>query len=62
MSLLYTITHPSRLHDVIFFKPLDTDDELLLAAAEDRKTSVYQLPGDSTVPKIIAEMIGHSNR
>ena len=40
MSLLHNIAHPSRLHDIKFYKRA-TGKEVLLAAAEDKKVSVY---------------------
>jgi protein MAK11 len=65
MALLHTITHPSRLHDVKFCKRANGQGELLLAGAEDKKLSVYQIPDDpesTDPPPIIAEMVGHTNR
>jgi protein MAK11 len=65
MSLLHTVTHPSRLHDVKFCQRVNGTGELLLAGAEDKKLSVYQIPEDhesTDPPTIIAEMVGHSNR
>ena len=63
MALLHTITHPSRLHDIKFCKRVEGDGELLLAGAEDKKLSVYDVPKDQTKPPtIIAEMVGHTNR
>ncbi|KAI0332690.1 WD40 repeat-like protein [Cubamyces sp. BRFM 1775] len=63
MELLHSITHPSRLHDIKFCKRVDGDGELLFAAGEDKKLSVYDVPQDHTqVPTVIAEMVGHGNR
>ena len=62
MDLLCSIKHPSRLHDVKFCKRVDGEGEMILAGAEDHKTTVYSIPKDTTNPIIIAEMIGHSNR
>jgi protein MAK11 len=63
LVLLHTITHPSRIHDVKFIRHPTTEDQLLLVAAEDKKLSVYVIPSDETErPRVIAEMIGHSNR
>ncbi|KDQ61940.1 hypothetical protein JAAARDRAFT_31433 [Jaapia argillacea MUCL 33604] len=68
MSLLHTITHPSRTHDLKFYLPPTGSDlgEVLLVAAEDKKVSVYDLPtkesGPEVEPKIVAEFVGHSNR
>ncbi|EJF64344.1 WD40 repeat-like protein [Dichomitus squalens LYAD-421 SS1] len=63
MALLHTIIHPSRLHDIKFCKRTEGEGELLLAGAEDKKLSVYDVPKDRTkLPSIIAEMVGHTNR
>jgi protein MAK11 len=62
MDLLFSIKHPSRLHDVTFCKRVNGEGEVLLAGGEDHKTTVYSIPRDATNPVIIAEMIGHSNR
>jgi len=34
----------------------------MLVGGEDHKTTVYSIPRDTTIPIIIADMIGHSNR
>ncbi|TCD68009.1 hypothetical protein EIP91_011620 [Steccherinum ochraceum] len=63
MTLLHTITHPSRIHDIKFHRRVDGEGEVLFVAAEDKKLSVYDVPSDrEKAPSIIAEMIGHSNR
>ncbi|KAH9851888.1 WD40 repeat-like protein [Lenzites betulinus] len=63
MELLHSITHPSRLHDIMFCKSVDGEGELLLAGGEDKKLSVYEVHKDHTkVPTIIADMVGHTNR
>jgi len=63
MTLVHTITHPSRLHDVCFCKRPSGGDELLLAAAEDKRLSVYEVSSDpEKLPKIVASMVGHDNR
>ena len=62
MDLLFSIKHPSRVHDVTFCKLVNGDGEVFLVGGEDHKTTVYSLPKDTTTPIIIAEMIGHSNR
>ena len=63
MELLHTITHPSRLHDIKFCKRVVGEGELLLAGAEDKKLTVYDIPQDRTKPPtVIAEMMGHTNR
>lgn len=61
--MLHTVTHPSRVHDVKFIKHPTTEEELLLVAGEDKKLSIYIIPSDpSQAPRIIAHMVGHSNR
>ncbi|GLB41620.1 putative WD domain, G-beta repeat [Lyophyllum shimeji] len=63
MDLVHTIQHPSRLHDVHFCKRVEGDGELLLAAAEDKHLSVYDIsPDPSKKPTIVALMTGHANR
>ncbi|KAF8347961.1 WD40-repeat-containing domain protein [Amanita rubescens] len=72
MTLLHNITHPSRLHDVKFASrpPSSSGGEgggkggdLLLAGAEDKKLTVYQVyPDPQTPPRVIAELIGHERR
>ncbi|KAI0730841.1 WD40-repeat-containing domain protein [Earliella scabrosa] len=63
MDLLHSITHTSRLHDIKFCKRVVGEGELLLAGAEDKKLSIYEVPKDRTKPPtIIAEMAGHANR
>ncbi|KAJ4476186.1 WD40-repeat-containing domain protein [Lentinula aciculospora] len=75
MSLLHSITHPSRLHDIKFYNRNNQEGQVLLASAEDKKISVYDflpLPNgtDSAEngkskkysPRIIAEIVGHENR
>lgn len=63
MVLLHTLHHPSRLHDVKFCRRVDGEGDLLLAAAEDKKVSVYDISKDTEkAPTIIAEMVGHTNR
>lgn len=63
MKLLQTITHRSRLHDIRFCKRVVGDGEVLFAAAEDKKLSVYEVSSDpEIIPKLVAELIGHENR
>ncbi|KAG5350265.1 p21-activated protein kinase-interacting protein 1-like [Termitomyces sp. T112] len=63
MEILHTINHPSRLHDLRFCKRVVGDGELLLATAEDKLVSVYDVSSDpQKAPKIIAAMTGHTNR
>jgi len=61
--MLHTVTHPSRIHDVRFIKHPKTGEQLLLVAAEDKKLSIYLiLSEESQAPRVIAHMVGHSNR
>lgn len=63
MTLLHTLIHPSRLHDIKFCRRVGGTGEVLLAAGEDKKLSIYDIPPEKErPPRIIAEMIGHSNR
>ncbi|KAG6918378.1 hypothetical protein DXG01_015030 [Tephrocybe rancida] len=63
MDLIHTIKHASRLHDVRFCKRVEGEGELLLAAAEDKLLSVYDIsPDPAQTPKIITVMTGHGNR
>jgi protein MAK11 len=63
MVLLHTINHPSRLQDVMFCKRVNGEGDVLLAGAEDKKLSIYDISSDpEKIPTIIAEMTGHSNR
>ncbi|PPQ98044.1 hypothetical protein CVT26_003039 [Gymnopilus dilepis] len=61
MDHLFTITHPSRIHDAKFCPRVDGEGELLLVAAEDKKLSVYDVPAEGA-PKLVAVMVGHQNR
>ncbi|KAJ3794223.1 WD40 repeat-like protein [Lentinula aff. detonsa] len=50
MSLLHSVKHPSRLHDIKFCKRAHQEGQVLLASAEDKKVSIYDfitLPGHS---------------
>ncbi|KAF9454373.1 WD40 repeat-like protein [Macrolepiota fuliginosa MF-IS2] len=63
MTLLHTIQHPSRLHDVKFCQRVSGEGEVLLVGAEDKKLSIYDISEDSShPPTIIAQMVGHGNR
>jgi protein MAK11 len=66
MTLLHTISHSSRIHDILFCHiDLDTKGkrgEMLFVGAEDHKVSVYHIGSDTEVPKVVAEMVGHTNR
>lgn len=63
MVLLHTINHPSRLHDLKFCKRVQGEGEVLLAAGEDKKVTVYEVSTDrEKMPSAIAYMVGHTNR
>lgn len=63
MTLIHTLQHPSRIHDLKFTKRVEGTGELLLVAAEDKKVAIYLVPADRTeAPKIIAHLVGHENR
>ncbi|KAJ7132345.1 WD40-repeat-containing domain protein [Mycena epipterygia] len=63
MNLIHTIHHPARLQDVKFCKRVNGTGDVLLAGAEDKKLSIYDVSTDpETPPRIIAQMTGHSNR
>ena len=63
MTLLHALTHPSRLQDVKFCKRVNGKGDILLAAAEDKKVSIYDIPPEKEEPPtIIAELVGHNNR
>ena len=61
MQLLHNITHPSRLHDLKFCQRINGEGEVLLAAAEDKKVSIYDV-GNGESPRVVGEMVGHENR
>ena len=63
MTLLHTLTHPSRIQDVKFAKRADGDGELMLVGAEDKKVTIYQVPANTAeMPSVIAELVGATNR
>jgi protein MAK11 len=63
MNLIHTITHPSRLQDVKFCKRVNGSGDVLLAGAEDKKLSIYDVSTNpEKPPRIIAAMTGHANR
>ncbi|KAJ1306594.1 hypothetical protein OPQ81_007594 [Rhizoctonia solani] len=63
MTLLDTITHPSRVHDLKFWASGDDSaQEFLLVAAEDSSVTVYQIGCQKRSSKIIAKFTGHTNR
>ncbi|KZV64684.1 WD40 repeat-like protein [Peniophora sp. CONT] len=63
LSMVHTITHPTRIQDVKFATRPDGSGQVLLVAAEDKKTTAYVVVPDPDVqPRIIASFIGHGNR
>ncbi len=63
LALLHTLEHASRIHDVKFAQRVDGEGEVVLVAAEDRKTTVYEVTPDSgTFLRAIAYLVGHGNR
>ncbi|KAJ7230466.1 WD40-repeat-containing domain protein [Mycena pura] len=63
MVLIHTTQHPSRLQDVKFCKRVNGQGDVLLAGAENKKLSIYDISSDpEKPPKIVAEMTGHANR
>jgi protein MAK11 len=72
MSLLQSVTHPARVHEILFCKGVKYQD-VLLVAAEDKKVTLYALPTigededeaekpDATALPIIGYLSGHLNR
>jgi hypothetical protein len=78
MTLLHSITHTARIHDVLLVEdPSDASKSILLIAAENKKVTAYSLPPQSTrdadyeededeakklPPVVFAEFVGHANR
>ncbi|KAI0322778.1 WD40-repeat-containing domain protein [Amylostereum chailletii] len=63
LSLLHTITHPSRVHDVKFVMRPNGEGEVLLVAGEDKKTVAYDITTEANKPpRSVASFVGHSNR
>jgi hypothetical protein len=78
MTLLHSITHAARIHDVLLVEdPSDASKSILLIAAENKKVTAYSLPPQSTrdaddeededeaerlPPVVFAEFVGHANR
>jgi protein MAK11 len=60
---LHTLEHTARIHDVKFAQRVDGTGEVVLVAAEDKTTTVYEVhPGANTLLHPIACLIGHNNR
>jgi len=63
LALLHTLEHASRIHDVKFAQRVNGEGEVVLVAAEDKKTTVYEVNPDSgTFFRPIAHLVGHGNR
>lgn len=74
MTILHAITHPARIHDVLFAENPADGPELLLVAAENKKVATYTISAQPSTsaeneeeatersPKIFAEFVGHVNR
>jgi protein MAK11 len=78
MSLLYSVTHAARIHDILFVEEgKESKHSVLLVAAENKKVSAYLVLSSPPQPeiqednddeeevstlKVFAECIGHSNR
>ncbi|KIY70261.1 WD40 repeat-like protein [Cylindrobasidium torrendii FP15055 ss-10] len=65
MTLLHSIKHPSRIHDIKFCKRVENDSQVLLVGAEDKKVSVYtfkDVEDPSNPPILVASFVGHGNR
>jgi protein MAK11 len=63
LEVLYTLEHASRIHDVKFVQRVDREGEVVFVAAEDKKTTVYEISLDTdTVLRPIAYFVGHKNR
>ena len=63
MTLIHTIHHPSRVHDVHFCTRVHGEGQVLLVGAEDKTLSIYSISADpESRPKIVAKMVGHANR
>lgn len=63
LTHLHTVNHPARIHDVKFVTRPSGDGEVLLVAAEEKKTTAYEINTDVTIaPKHIATFVGHANR
>jgi protein MAK11 len=63
MTLIHTIKHPSRIHQINFCRRVQGAGEVLLVGAEDKKVTVYSVPSSMQLPfTVIGEMIGHTNR
>lgn len=63
LAILHTLEHTARIHDVKFAKRVDGTGEVLLVAAEDKTTTVYEVhPDASILLRPTARLVGHGNR
>ena len=63
LKVLHTLEHGFRIHDVKFMQRVGGGGEVLLVAAEDKKTTVYEVsPETETILRPIAYLVGHGNR
>ena len=60
MTMLETITHPSRIHDLKFWKSAERD--IVLVAGEDRLVIAYEIGAEKQTTKMVAKFGGHENR
>ncbi|KAF8605791.1 WD40 repeat-like protein [Ceratobasidium sp. AG-I] len=60
MTMLDTITHPSRIHDLKFCRSAERD--ILLVAGEDKLVIAYEIGAEEQTTKIVAKFGGHENR
>ncbi|KAI0251415.1 WD40-repeat-containing domain protein [Lactifluus subvellereus] len=63
LANLHTLEHTARIHDVKFAQRVDGTGEVVLVAAEDKTTTVYEVhPDASTLLRPAARLVGHGNR
>jgi len=63
LANLHTLEHTARIHDVKFAQRVDGTGEVVLVAAEDKTTTVYEVhPDASTLLSPVARLVGHGNR
>ena len=58
--MLDTITHPSRIHGLKFWKSAERD--ILFVAGEDKLVIAYEIGAEERTIKMIAKFGGHENR
>jgi protein MAK11 len=63
LEIIYTIKHQSRLNEAMFCRCIGRDSDVLLIGGEDKVVSIYNVPtGPEASPKVIATLVGHTNR